>query len=58
MARVVWEASWAHFPMMLEYKSERYGPDVVVVDRFDPSGETGSVGGRINDSMPLQVRNR
>ncbi|WP_307648296.1 zinc ribbon domain-containing protein [Nocardia speluncae] len=57
VARAVSEASWARFRMRPAYKSDRYGRNVVAVDRFDPSGKTGSVGGRINDSMPLHVRN-
>ncbi|NKY55840.1 IS200/IS605 family element transposase accessory protein TnpB [Nocardia flavorosea] len=57
MARAISDASWAQFRMMLEYKADWYGRNVVAVDRFYPSSKTCSVCGRINDSMPLQVRN-
>lgn len=56
LARVISDASWSEFRSMLEYKADRYGRTVVAIDRFYPSSKTCSVCGRINDSMPLHIR--
>ncbi|MEV3961048.1 RNA-guided endonuclease TnpB family protein [Nocardia sp. NPDC050193] len=56
LARAISDASWAQFRSMLEYKADWYGRSVVAVDRFCPSSKTCSACGRINDSMPLYVR--
>ncbi|WP_280419889.1 RNA-guided endonuclease InsQ/TnpB family protein [Nocardia carnea] len=56
LARAISDASWAQFRGMLEYKAQWYGRTVVAIDRFYPSSKTCSVCGRINDAMPLHVR--
>lgn len=56
LARAISDASWSQFRSMLEYKADWYGRTVVAVDRFYPSSKTCSTCGRINDSMPLNVR--
>lgn len=56
LARAVSDASWSRFRSMLEYKADWYGRSVAAVDRFYPSTKMCSVCGRINDSMPLHVR--
>ncbi len=56
LARAISDASWSQFRTMLEYKADWYGRTVVAIDRFYPSSKTCSTCGRINDEMPLQVR--
>jgi putative transposase len=56
MARAISDASWSQFRSMLEYKADWYGRTVVAIDRFYPSSKTCSTCGRINDSLPLHVR--
>lgn len=56
LARAISDASWSQLRSMLEYKADWYGRTVVAIDRFYPSSKTCSACGRINDSMPLHVR--
>ncbi|OQS13214.1 transposase [Nocardia donostiensis] len=56
LARAISDASWSEFRSMLEYKADWYGRTVVAIDRFYPSSKTCSACGRINDSMPLHLR--
>ncbi|WP_433562043.1 RNA-guided endonuclease InsQ/TnpB family protein [Nocardia sp. CA-151230] len=56
LARAISDASWSQFRSMLEYKADWYGRTVVAIDRFYPSSKTCSTCGRINDAMPLDIR--
>lgn len=56
LARAISDASWSQFRSMLEYKCAWYGRDLVVIDRWFPSSKLCSVCGRIQDKMPLSVR--
>ncbi|WP_203794810.1 RNA-guided endonuclease InsQ/TnpB family protein, partial [Actinoplanes derwentensis] len=56
LAKSVHDAGWAGFTAMLEYKAARYGRVFARVDRFFPSTRMCSDCGRINDKMPLDVR--
>ncbi len=55
-ARAISDASWAEFRLMLEYKADWYGRDLVVVDRFFPSSKLCSACGTLQQRMPLNVR--
>ena len=57
LARSISDASWSSFRTMLEYKADWYGRDVVAIDRFYPSSKTCSECGRIEESLPLNIRN-
>lgn len=56
LARAISDASWAEFRLMLEYKADWYGRDLVVVDRFFPSSKLCSACGTLQQRMPLNVR--
>lgn len=56
LARAISDASWSEFRSMLEYKADWCGRTVIAIDRFYPSSKMCSMCGRINDSMPLHIR--
>lgn len=56
LARAIHDASWMELRRQLEYKAQWYGRTVIAIDRFYPSSKTCSACGRINPSMPLNVR--
>lgn len=56
LARAISDAAWRDLRMMLEYKCQWYGRDLVVVDRWFPSSKLCSGCGALTDSMPLNVR--
>jgi putative transposase len=56
LARAVSDAAWAEFRSMLEYKADRYGREVIAVDRFFPSSKLCSACGTLAEAMPLNVR--
>ncbi|WP_440097731.1 RNA-guided endonuclease InsQ/TnpB family protein [Streptosporangium sp. H16] len=56
LARAISDASWRQMRSMLEYKTQWYGRELLVVDRFFPSSKLCSACGTIQRSMPLGVR--
>jgi putative transposase len=56
LAPAIADAAWFDLRSMLEYKAAWYGRTVIAVDRWYPSSKTCSTCGRINTSMPLDVR--
>ena len=56
LARAISDASWAQFRSMLEYKTDWYGPDLLLVDRWYPSSKTCSDCGHLLRALSLQVR--
>jgi putative transposase len=56
LARAISDAGWRQMRVMLEYKCDWYGRDLVVVDRWYPSSKTCSACGRMAACLPLKVR--
>ncbi|WP_199236046.1 RNA-guided endonuclease InsQ/TnpB family protein, partial [Micromonospora sp. S4605] len=56
LAKSVYDAGWASFTAMLEYKAARAGRRFAKVNRFAPTSQTCSACGRIDGPKPLNVR--
>ncbi|TDC57162.1 transposase [Actinomadura sp. KC345] len=56
LARAISDAAWHQLRTMLEYKTDWYGRELVVVDRWYPSTKTCSRCGATREGMPLDVR--
>ena len=56
LARAISDASFGEFRRQLEYKSDWYGRDLIVVDRFFPSSKTCHECGSYREKMPLNIR--
>lgn len=56
LARAISECGWGEFRSMLEYKAERAGRQVVVVNRWYPSSKTCSNCGHLLASLSLGTR--
>lgn len=48
LARLISEQGWRHFRTMLEYKSDWYGRELIVIDRFSPTSQVCNSCGKIN----------
>jgi putative transposase len=48
LARLIGEQGWYSFRRMLEYKSEWYGRELAVIDRFAPTSQVCNSCGKIN----------
>ncbi|MEV0400821.1 RNA-guided endonuclease TnpB family protein [Actinoallomurus sp. NPDC050550] len=56
LARVISDAGWGEFRRQLEYKAERAGRTLVVIDRWYPSSKTCSVCGHLLAELSLSTR--
>jgi putative transposase len=56
LAKRISDAAWGEFRRMLEYKAERAGRTLVVVDRWFPSSKTCSHCGHLLDGLDLSIR--
>jgi putative transposase len=56
LARAISCTGWAEFRAMLEYKCERYGRELAVIDRWYPSSKTCSACGHLLASLSLGTR--
>ena len=53
LARSIQSASWSEFRRMLEYKSEWYGKNLLVIGRFEPSSKTCNKCGYVKKDLTL-----
>jgi putative transposase len=56
LARAISDCGWGEFRRQLEYKCQRYGRDLVVIDRWYPSSKTCSACGHLLAELRLSVR--
>src|SRR5512140_1968418 len=56
LARAISDCGWGQFRRLLEYKCERYGRDLIVIDRWYPSSKTCSACGQLLAELSLSTR--
>jgi len=56
LARVISDCGWGEFRRQLEYKCERVGRELIVVDRWYPSSKTCSACGHLLAELSLSTR--
>jgi putative transposase len=56
LARAISDCGWGEFRRQLAYKCERYGRDLVVIDRWYPSSKTCSACGHLLAQLSLSTR--
>ncbi|MBG0817827.1 RNA-guided endonuclease TnpB family protein [Planomonospora sp. ID82291] len=56
LARAISECGWGEFRRLLEYKCERYGRRLVVIDRWHPTSKTCSACGHLLAGLSLSTR--
>ena len=56
LARAISDCGWGEFRRQLEYKCQRYGRDLIVIDRWYPSSKTCSACGHLLADLPLGTR--
>jgi putative transposase len=56
LARAISDCGWGEFRRQLEYKCERYGRDLVVIDRWYPSSKTCSACEHLLTELSLSTR--
>ncbi|GLZ14568.1 transposase [Actinomadura sp. NBRC 104425] len=56
LARAISDCAWGEFRTLLEYKCERYGRRLVVIDRWHPTSKTCSACGHLLAELSLSTR--
>jgi putative transposase len=56
LARAISDCGWGEFRRQLTYKCERYGRDLIVIDRWYPSSKTCSACGHLLAALSLGTR--
>ena len=56
LAKSISDAGWRMFRTLLEYKAERYGCEVRVISRWEPTSQSCSACGHKDGKKPLSVR--
>jgi putative transposase len=56
LARAIGDCGWGEFRRQLAYKCERYGRQLVVIDRWYPSSKTCSACGHLHVGLSLSTR--
>jgi putative transposase len=56
LARAISDCGWSEFRRQLEYKCERYGRELVVIDRWYPSSKTCPACGHLLAELSLATR--
>ncbi len=56
LAKAISDCGWGTFRRMVEYKSQRYGRRLIVIDRWHPSSKTCSACGHLLASLSLGTR--
>jgi putative transposase len=56
LARAISDCGWGEFRRQLEYKCERHGRDLIVIDRWYPSSKTCSACGHLLAALSLGTR--
>jgi putative transposase len=56
LARAISDCGWGEFRRQLEYKCQRYGRELVVIDRWYPSSKTCSTCGHLLARLSLSAR--
>jgi putative transposase len=56
LSRAIHDVSWGKFLTVLAYKCERYGKNLITINRFAPSSKLCHDCGYYNKAMPLSVR--
>jgi putative transposase len=56
MAKAISDCGWGTFRQMIEYKAERHGRTLIVVDRWYPSSKTCSACGHLLAALSLSTR--
>ena len=56
LAKSISDCSWSEFRRQLTYKSDWYGKNLIVINRFEPSSKLCSACGTINHKLTLKDR--